>query len=659
MASQPTEIVDYPKSDSNIPGNVIRHLQGPGAPSQGQDTGHPSGSSYTPSQSSSISPVCHESPRPDGSSNRGSAICPVSPQGPSTSHTQLLGQESLLPRQGVQVDVVNQEVPALVAQSNLAYTRKALSLRTMEDPDYRCKPDRLGGSAPTSQGTRQVVTEGSDIAHQYSGNQGHPLGTESLSSLACSLAHTDTVGQCHGCGIREPPRRDPQRPGDERSGTYPPLGGKHEVGTFCGPHSGCRKLGSLLPQQARNGLGGVVSPSRDFLPDLSMLGNPGGGPNGIPSQYQGPQFHGQDTRPAVARSGCPGPGLVPVPTPVHFSTPPPNLQGREEDQARGSSNHPHRSRLAQTYMVRRHRSTYSRRPLASSRPSVSRSVLPSEFRGSQFDGMALETWILTQAGFSPAVIATMIRARKPASAKIYYRTWRAFFSWCESHGQVQLPYSLPKVLGFLQSGLDDKLSLGSLNSQVSALSVLFQKCIATKPQVRTFIQGVSRLVPPYKRPLDTWDLNLVLTALQAPPFEPLRGVPLSILSQKVVFLVAITSLRRVSELSALSCRRPFLAFHQDKVVLRTVPSFLPKVVSNFHLNEEISLPSLCPVPVHRVEKALHTLDLVRALRIYVSRTAPFRKSDSLFILPEGSRKGLPASKATLARWIKSTIHETY
>ncbi|XP_073409036.1 uncharacterized protein [Dendrobates tinctorius] len=103
-------------------------------------------------ESSSISPVCHESPRPDGSSNRGSAICPVSPQGPSTSHTQILGQEPLLPRQGVQVDVINQEVPALVAQTNLAYTREAIPLRTMEDPDYRCKPDRLGGGAPTSQG---------------------------------------------------------------------------------------------------------------------------------------------------------------------------------------------------------------------------------------------------------------------------------------------------------------------------------------------------------------------------------------------------------------------------------------------------------------------------------------------------------------------------
>ncbi|CAJ0919605.1 unnamed protein product [Ranitomeya imitator] len=80
-------------------------------------------------------------------------------------------------------------------------------------------------------------------------------------------------------------------------------------------------------------------------------------------------------------------------------------------------------------------------PLASPRPprsSITRPVLPPELRGSQFDGVALETWVLTQAGLSPDIIGTMIRAQKPASAKIYYRTWKAFFTWCESRGQTPL-----------------------------------------------------------------------------------------------------------------------------------------------------------------------------------------------------------------------------
>ncbi|CAJ0928487.1 unnamed protein product [Ranitomeya imitator] len=127
----------------------------------------------------------------------------------------------------------------------------------------------------------------------------------------------------------------------------------------------------------------------------------------------------------------------------------------------------------------------------------------------------------------------------------------------------------------------------------------------------------------------------------------------------VAFLVAITSIRRVSELAALSCHSPFLVLHQDKVVLRPVPSFLPKVVSAFHINEDIVLPSLCPSPVHSLEKSLHKLDVVRAIWIYLARTASFRQADPLFVVSEGRRKGLPAFKSTIACWIRSAVLEAY
>ncbi|CAJ0959122.1 unnamed protein product [Ranitomeya imitator] len=157
----------------------------------------------------------------------------------------------------------------------------------------------------------------------------------------------------------------------------------------------------------------------------------------------------------------------------------------------------------------------------------------------------------------------------------------------------RMTFSLPSLLSVLQAGLDSGLSLSTLKGQISALSILFQRYLASLPQV--------------------------------------------------AFLVAITSIRRVSELAALSCRSPFLVMHQDKVVLRPVPSFLPKVVSAFHINEDIVLPSLCPSPVHPLEKSLHKLDV----------------ADPLFIVSEGRQKGLPASKSTIARWIRSAVLEAY
>lgn len=56
---------------------------------------------------------------------------------------------------------------------------------------------------------------------------------------------------------------------------------------------------------------------------------------------------------------------------------------------------------------------------------------------------------------------------------------------------------------------------------------------------------------------------------------------------------------------------------------------------------------------------MHSLDVVRALRVYLSVTAPFRKSDSLFVTVVGPRKGLAVSLATISWWIRQIIVQAY
>ena len=58
--------------------------------------------------------------------------------------------------------------------------------------------------------------------------------------------------------------------------------------------------------------------------------------------------------------------------------------------------------------------------------------------------------------------------------------------------------------------------------------------------------------------------------LQKQPFEPIRHIPVILLSRKLAFLMAISSARRVSELAALSCKEPYLVCHKDNIVLRPV-----------------------------------------------------------------------------------------
>uniref|UniRef100_A0A6I8QMF2 Tyr recombinase domain-containing protein n=1 Tax=Xenopus tropicalis TaxID=8364 RepID=A0A6I8QMF2_XENTR len=318
--------------------------------------------------------------------------------------------------------------------------------------------------------------------------------------------------------------------------------------------------------------------------------------------------------------------------------------------------------LAQKSMVHRTGGSQQIRTVApSSDPRSSRSVTnpSSQSNLPEFDGVEIESIVLRRKGFSQEVIRTMMAARKPVSSKTYHRVWKTYRDWCNQAGHPFQDLSVPRLLSFLQAGLDKGLSLSSLKSQISALSVLFQQRLAILPDVTTFVQGVSHICPPFRELLPPWDLNLVLSTLQTPPFEPLATITLAWLTWKTIFLLAIASARRVSEISALSSQPPYLIFHEDRAVLRTLPFFVPKVVSAFHINQDITIPSFCPNPTSPKEVALHSLDPVRALKFYLHRTRDIRATTALFILHSGQWKGHQASKTTISCWIREAIRRAY
>ena len=164
---------------------------------------------------------------------------------------------------------------------------------------------------------------------------------------------------------------------------------------------------------------------------------------------------------------------------------------------------------------------------------------------------------------------------------------------------------------------------------------------------------------PHQRIIPQWSLQTVLNALIRPPFEPISSSSLQLLTCKTAFLVAITSAKRASELSALRCDPPFTQFHPDKVTLYFDVSFLPKMVSDFHINQPIILPSFFKSPLSPLEHMLHTLDVRRALSLYLDRTKSYRRSNRLFICFHGSHKGAPASSQSISRCIVYTISLAY
>ena len=64
------------------------------------------------------------------------------------------------------------------------------------------------------------------------------------------------------------------------------------------------------------------------------------------------------------------------------------------------------------------------------------------------------------------------------------------------------------------------------------------------------------------------------------PFEPLDSVDLKYLSLKTAFLIALSSVKRVGDLHALSVSAACLEFgpNDSKVILRPRHGYVPKVI---------------------------------------------------------------------------------
>ena len=96
------------------------------------------------------------------------------------------------------------------------------------------------------------------------------------------------------------------------------------------------------------------------------------------------------------------------------------------------------------------------------------------------------------------------------------------------------------------------------------------------------------------------------------------------------------------------------------VTLLPNPSFLPKRGPSSHVNQAIELAAFStPSLSQQATELSEQLCPIRTLKVYVAATAPFRKSDKLFVCYGGCGKGQPLSKQRLSKWIVEVILHAY
>ncbi|KAM4796100.1 protein mono-ADP-ribosyltransferase PARP4 [Rhinophrynus dorsalis] len=96
--------------------------------------------------------------------------------------------------------------------------------------------------------------------------------------------------------------------------------------------------------------------------------------------------------------------------------------------------------------------------------------------------------------------------------------WKKDVEKLKRKGFFTEDFDLPVVLSFPQDGVNKGLSLSSLWVQILALSVFFQRRMATLPYVKVFFQGVTHAFTDYKAPMPPCDLNLDFRFGEAKPF---------------------------------------------------------------------------------------------------------------------------------------------
>ena len=200
---------------------------------------------------------------------------------------------------------------------------------------------------------------------------------------------------------------------------------------------------------------------------------------------------------------------------------------------------------------------------------------------------------------------------------------------------------------------DRKLQPSSIDGYRSAIA----DKLGNSPINNSKDENLTRLLDSFHRDrpkglrgIPSWNLSLVLHQLTKALFEPIKEASLKPLTFKTVFLLALESGKRRSEIYACQNRNIRHQSDWSKVSLYPSPSFLSKNQLTKEGPDSVApvvIPVLAPT-LDRSLKSERSLYLVRALRYYLDRTSDLRQNKDLIFISfkKGFKKNI--SPATIS-----------
>ena len=183
-------------------------------------------------------------------------------------------------------------------------------------------------------------------------------------------------------------------------------------------------------------------------------------------------------------------------------------------------------------------------------------------------------------GLSRGVANQLSLCRHQSSHHLYQHRWECYRAWCATWGHSVSSPTIAEIADFLLFlHLEKHLSVSAVKGyRFTHVSVCkyrlpeFLDSFVWRDLIRSF--EIERPRCPVGPP--SWDLVKVLTYLRGSVFEPLSSKPLRVVMMTVSFLLALATVRRVSEIQALSFR---VASHGPDRSLAYLPEFMAKMES--------------------------------------------------------------------------------
>ena len=207
------------------------------------------------------------------------------------------------------------------------------------------------------------------------------------------------------------------------------------------------------------------------------------------------------------------------------------------------------------------------------------------------------------------------------------------------------------------------LTAATLKTRRAALgSVLATKGnadITSDPIISKLIRGIANANHKVRVLAPKWDLAVVLKHLKSPEMRDNKLLDFKTLSLKTVFLVALASARRASEVSNLSgIKGDISKSRKGALCLKFLPEFLAKNQNPDDPSPHVLIPPLSAAVGTKSEDL--ALCPVRALTEYRKRSDIYRSPSqrALFISLNPSHDR-DITRATLSRWLKTTIKNAY